>query len=373
MTHDDSSHPLDDAAARLLARFTTSRTIRRLARGLPGELLLTDHEGDIVDPTIDPRIFTTEPADLSRERYAHVSLLMAGDAYLPGCLVVGAALRWHVQSRASLVCLVDDSVSAEARAMLGAVYDRVLIVARLRAHEDSYPSELLSDAYRDVYTKLHIFDAAQLPYERVTFIDADLLPLRCFDHLFTVGAPAAVIESVHPTSQYAYVQHMHGVRHGEPVPPAILEVMSADDIAGGINAGLLVVQPDRARFLDMVERIRRPMADWGPTHRALYEHGIRYGFPEQHFLQIDLQQSWIALDPRFNSMRTDVPHSFGVHWTIGRKPWGNLANPGRSVSQALWSMAWETLRLHEPAICAAVEARGLVSETPAEGVASGAA
>lgn len=371
MAQDDDFHPLDDAAARLLARFTASRTIRRLARGIAGELLLTDHEGDIVDPTIDPRIFTTEPADLARDRYAHVSLLMAGDAYLPGCLVVGAALRWHVQSRASLVCLVDESVSAEARAMLGAVYDRVLVVARLRAHEDSYPSDLLSDAYRDVYTKLHIFDAALLPYERVTFIDADLLPLRCFDHLFTVPAPAAVIESVHPTSQYAYVQHMHGVRHGKPVPPAILEVTSDDDIAGGINAGLLVVRPDRARFLDMVERIRRPMADWGPTHRALYEQGIRYGFPEQHFLQIELQGSWIALDPRFNSMRTDVPHSFGVHWTIGRKPWVNLANSGRSVSQALWSMAWETLRLHEPATCAAVEARGLVGQKPAEAVEPG--
>ncbi len=365
MADADDSHPLDAAAARLLARFTESRAIRLLARGLTGELLLTDHEGDIVDPTIDPRIFTSVPADLDRERYAHVSLLMAGDAYLPGCLVVGAALRWHLQSRASLVCLVDDSVSKEARAMLDAVYDRVLVVSRLRAHEDSYPSDLLSDAYRDVYTKLHIFDAALLPYERVTFIDADLLPLRCFDHLFTVPAPAAVIESVHPTSQYAYVQHMHGVRHGEPVPPAILEVMSNDDIAGGINAGLLVVQPERARFLDMVERIRRPMPDWGPTHRALYEQGIRYGFPEQHFLQIELQRSWIALDPRFNSMRIDIPHSFGVHWTIGRKPWCNLANPGGSVSQVLWAMAWETLRLHEPETCAALETRGMVSKEPA--------
>ena len=222
----DDPHAPNDPAARLLARFTESRIVRRWARGLAGEMLLTDHEGDIVDPDIDPRIFTTVPADLGSERYAHVSLLMAGDGYLPGCLVVAAALRWHVQTRASLVCLVDDSVSAEARAMLAAVYDRVPVVARLRAHESSYPSDLLSDAYRDVYTKLHVFDAELLPYERVTFVDADLLPLRCFDHLFTVPAPAAVIESVHPTSQYAYVQHMHGVRHGEPVPPAILEVES---------------------------------------------------------------------------------------------------------------------------------------------------
>jgi alpha-N-acetylglucosamine transferase len=36
-----------------------------------------------------------------------------------------------------------------------------------------------------MFTKLHIFDPGRFPYERVTFVDADLLPLRCFDHLFT--------------------------------------------------------------------------------------------------------------------------------------------------------------------------------------------
>jgi lipopolysaccharide biosynthesis glycosyltransferase len=259
---------------------------------------------------------------------------------------------------------VDGSVSADARAMLAVVYDRVPVVARVRAHASSYPDDLLSDAWRDVYTKLHVFDADLLPYERITFVDADLLPLRCFDHLFTLAAPAAVIESVHPASQYAYVRHMHGVRHGEPVPPAILEVSSDSDITGGINAGLLVIRPDRARFADMVERIQRPMPEWGPHHRRLHARGIRYGFPEQHFLQVEFQNAWTAVDPHFNSMRMDVPHCFGVHWIIGRKPWHNLANPGRSVSQALWSMAWETLRLHAPETCAALEARGLVSDKP---------
>ena len=266
---------------------------------------------------------------------------------------------------AALVCLVDDSVSPGARDMLGRIYDRVPVVPRLRAHDSGYPSELLSDAYRDMYTKLHIFDAALFPYERVCFVDADLLPIRCFDHLFTLPAPAAVIESVDPTSQYAYVHHMHGVRHGEPVPPAILEVTSDEDVTGGINGGLLVVKPDRARFEDMVARIQRPMPEWGPRHRQLYDRGIRYGFAEQHFLQVEFQDAWTAIDPRFNSMRTDLPHSFGVHWTIGRKPWQNLGNPARSVSLALWSMAWETLRLHHPDICAELEQRGLVRDKPA--------
>jgi alpha-N-acetylglucosamine transferase len=356
--------PFAHAASLLLARFTEQNAIRRLARGFVGELLLADHVGDIVDPMIDPRVFTTVPADLAPERYAFATLLMDGDAYLPGALVVGTALRWHLRTPATLVCLVDDAVSAESRDALARVYDRVPLVPRLRAHESSLPAELLSDAYRYTYTKLHLFDAELFPYRRVCFIDADLLPIRCFDHLFTLPAPSAVIESVDATSQYAYVRHMHDVRHGAPVPPPILEPASADDVTGGINSGLLVLAPDRARFDDMIARIRRPMPEWGPHHRRLYESGIRYGFPDQHFLQVEFQDAWTAIDPRFNSMRTDIPHSFGVHWTIGRKPWQNVRNRTRSASLALWAMAWETLRLHHPDLCARVEQRGLVRDAP---------
>jgi alpha-N-acetylglucosamine transferase len=361
----DQPRVAEGAAARLLARFTEQTAIRRLARGLTGELLLADHDGDIVDPTLDPRIFTTVPAEVSPDRYAFTTLLMGGDAYLPGCLAVAAALRWHLGTRAALVCLVDDTVSAEGREALERVFDRVPVVERLRAHESSFPAELLSDAYRDTYTKLHLFDAQLFPYERVCFIDADLLPIRCFDHLFTLPAPAAVIESVDPTSQFAYVRHMHGVRHGERVPPAILEPTSDDDVTGGINCGLVVIAPDRARFTDMVARVRRPMPEWGVHHRRLYERGIRYGFPDQHFLQVEFQDVWTAIDPRFNSMRTDIPHSFGIHWIIGRKPWENLRNPTRSASLTLWAIAWETLRLHHPDVCARAEERGLVRDKPA--------
>ncbi len=353
-----------DKSDTLLARFTEGTMLRRLARTLAGELFLVDREGDIVDPGLDPRVFTRLPADLGAERYAHVTLLMSGDAYLPGCLVVGTALRHHLRSGAALVCMVDDTVRSGDREMLSHLFDRVIEVPRLVAHETSYPQDLLSEGFRAMYTKLHLFNSDLLPYEKVAYIDADLLPLRFFDHLFTLNAPAAVIENVHPTSQYSYVHHMHGVRHGQPVPPSILSIASASDVRGGINGGLLVVRPDGARFEDMVGRIHRPMHEWGPNHRELYEAGIRYGFAEQHFLQTDLQDAWTAIDPRFNSMRVDVTRSFGIHWIIGRKPWHNFGNPGRTVSQGLWTMTWETLRIHHPEICAEVEERGLVSQKP---------
>ena len=363
MAHSDDSDP-EGPGEKLLAFLTEQTAVRKLARGLTGELLLVDHQGDIVDPRIDPRVFTRDPADLSPERYAYTTLLMRGEGYLPGCLVVAAALRWHVQTRAALVCLVDDAVPAWARTMLELVYDRVPVVSRLQAHESSFPEEMLSDPYRDMYTKLHIFDSDLFPYRQVVFVDADLLPIRRFDHLFTLRSPAAVIESVSHTSQWTWVRHMQDVCHGRPVPPQMLELSSDQDVTGGINGGLLVVQPDRARFGGMVERIQRPMSEWGPRHRAYADQGLHYGFAEQHFLQVELQDIWTAVDPRFNSMRTDLPHSFGVHWTIGRKPWENRGNPGHTMSEALWSMTWETLRLYQPEACAEVERRGLIKDKP---------
>jgi hypothetical protein len=110
-------------------------------------------------------VFTRVPADLAPDRYAHTTLLLGGEGYLPGCLVVGAALRWHVHTAATLVCMVDDSVPPGARNMLGRIYDRVPVIPRLRAHDSGYPRELLSHAYRDMYTKLHL-DATLFPYER---------------------------------------------------------------------------------------------------------------------------------------------------------------------------------------------------------------
>jgi hypothetical protein len=274
-------------------------------------------------------MFTQVPADLAPDRYAHTCLLLGGDAYLPGCLVVAAALRWHVHTGAALVCLIDDSVSQSAREMLGRLYDRVVVVPRLRGHDSSYPHELLSDAYRDMYTS---HPRSGLLCTNSFLRRCDLLPIRCFDHLFTLPAPAAVIESVDPTSQFAYVQHMHGVRHGERVPPAILEVTSDDDVTGGINAGLLVIQPDRARFEDMTARIQRPMPEWGPHHRQLYDLGIRYGFPEQHFLQVEFQNEWTAID--HDSTRCVL--MCRTAWralTIGRKP-AQPAQPGAAGAGA---------------------------------------
>jgi hypothetical protein len=63
-------------------------------------------------------------------RVAWVTLVMKGDSYTPGALVVGHSLR-RSQTRAELVVMVTEDVSAIARAHLALVFDHVIDVRTL--------------------------------------------------------------------------------------------------------------------------------------------------------------------------------------------------------------------------------------------------
>ena len=64
-------------------------------------------------------------------RFAYCVLLMSGDNYMPGCIVVGHSLR-KTNPQADLVCLVTEDVSASARRALKVVFDHVIDVPYLQ-------------------------------------------------------------------------------------------------------------------------------------------------------------------------------------------------------------------------------------------------
>jgi len=88
--HADHAHLLERPATRLLARFTEQAAIRRLARGLAGELLLVDHQGDIVDPALDP---TCSPASPPTSRPNATRTPRSSCAGRPTCLDVSSSER----------------------------------------------------------------------------------------------------------------------------------------------------------------------------------------------------------------------------------------------------------------------------------------
>ncbi|KAJ3041794.1 Glycogenin-2 [Rhizophlyctis rosea] len=115
--------------------------------------------------------------------YAYATLLTS-DSYLPGTLTLGASLKATGTPHAVIVLITPESVSALALQQLHSVFDSVIHVPTVRSSDHSN-LRLLGRRELDItYTKIHVFDPDVVPFERVVFMDSDVLVLRNVDALF---------------------------------------------------------------------------------------------------------------------------------------------------------------------------------------------
>ncbi|KAJ3283213.1 glycogenin glucosyltransferase, partial [Borealophlyctis nickersoniae] len=115
--------------------------------------------------------------------YAFATLLTS-DSYLPGALVLGGSIKATGTAHAVVALVTPESVSALAVQDLHRIFDQVLFVPTVRSN-DVANLGLLGRRELDItYTKIHVFDPDVMPFERVVFMDADVLVLRNVDDLF---------------------------------------------------------------------------------------------------------------------------------------------------------------------------------------------
>uniref|UniRef100_A0A8K9XPM9 glycogenin glucosyltransferase n=1 Tax=Oncorhynchus mykiss TaxID=8022 RepID=A0A8K9XPM9_ONCMY len=107
--------------------------------------------------------------------------LATTDSYCMGALVVGQCLRRHRTTRQTVV-MVSTNVSSQARAALGHVFDRVLVVDVLDSGDQAHLSWLGRPELGVTFTKLHCWTLTQ--YSKCVFLDADTLVLCNVDELF---------------------------------------------------------------------------------------------------------------------------------------------------------------------------------------------
>lgn len=136
------------------------------------------------------------------------------------------------------------------------------------------PSLFKKDWFREVFTKLHIFN--QVTYERVIFLDLDMVvrdpaDLRClFDLLIDYGA----MENSKSWSSGSMILD-HGQRMGKK--------------CGLINAGLIFCKPDRKLFDMLVSDVTSESAEHVP--------GMT---PEQFYLARVMGEHFCHISQRFN-------------------------------------------------------------------------
>lgn len=200
---------------------------------------------------------------------AFVTLVMLGDAYIPGALVLAWSLR-AAGTRAALVVLVSPDVSAAGRGDLARLFDRVVEVPLLRGravHQEwkRYTKAGAAPAGGKLYqwvdaafTKLHVLGLTD--FARVCLLDADMLcvaraggpPADHPDCLWTLPAPAGICSTVADAAA-------NGALHGRRLSLAQVDQSLS---SYGMRGCLYLLRPNRAH-LDLLRRVLAAHGGYG--------------------------------------------------------------------------------------------------------------
>jgi glycogenin glucosyltransferase len=235
---------------------------------------------------------------------------MRGDAYLPGALVLGYALK--MQSKINSVCLVTNDISEKAKYALKIFYDAVLPINELRF------SKTVSGGRSDRKILPTRFQALRLcEYDKIILLDADVLPLYDYDSLFNLNTPAGILmenkKSCYSKTSATEKWSWHNLYeplcpHGKKIPREITDRIKNDPLNMGVNSGLWVLTPSEN--------------DYEILHNALNTQTNILPWPEMQLATMLWSGRWTNVDIRFCSIggypRIEI--LWGIHYA-GLKPW----------------------------------------------------
>ena len=315
-----------------------------------------------------------------RSHHAYVTFLMLNDSYLPGVLLLAHGLR-RQKTQADLICMVTEEISRPARQALAHLYDEVIEVEKIyvphaRAQKRPYLPY--------VFTRLHALRLGAdgdlgHRYDKIVLLDADLLPLRHYDHLFTLPAPAGSINErktnvmawgddgnfiIPPSVAQDGTWHWHQIYadcpHGQPIPREITDRVASDPDNMGVISSLLVLQPSLAEFNAIMADIQTPTVQ--PLVRDAFD------WPEMQYLTLRYSGRWTNVDLRFHSLNgyPTLDVLYGIHYT-GFKPWqfrreGSMERYGRRDDFQLWFRLYREMIQQQPLLQGNRKLRALLQQ-----------
>lgn len=277
-------------------------------------------------------------------RRAFVTFLMSNDSYLPGCLMAAYGLQ-RQGSTSRRVCVVTPEITGRARSALAVLYDQIVEVDPVGppgpAEQAVRGEEPRTGSARDMSASLTRFTSLRLgpdgdlgcAYEKVVVLDADLLPVRDFEDLLALPAPAGIINErrehmasidekgqlVAPPTGDGDTWVWHEIYadicpHGAAIPAEITDRVATDPSNFGVNGSLVMVAPSMAEY----ERF----LDWAA--RPEINHLIRHDWPwtDQQAATLYWSGQWTSIDVSYSTLYgyPSLAQARGLHFA-GVKPW----------------------------------------------------
>ena len=265
---------------------------------------------------------------------AYVTFLILNDTFLPGALLQAHALGSQ-DPNADRICLITQEITKEARRSLELLFHFVVTVSPL------YVSHIPTKRRQDLPWLLTKLNALRLgsdgdlgfSYTKIVLLDADILPLKHYQHLFLVDSPAGTInekkdnfidtdgrgrhrmpEFVNIRGQWRWHTVYRDVGHGYEIPRGITDRVKKDHSNMGVNTALMVLEPSIAEYARILEDLSNP--------EIAFLMDSFFKWPDMQYLTMRWSGQWRSIDARFSALNgyPDLRLVWGSHFA-GFKPW----------------------------------------------------
>jgi hypothetical protein len=280
----------------------------------------------------------------NKPKFAYVCLVMKGPRYVPGAIVTAASiLKARIMSsgevQPDLVCMVTSDVPVTDVVRLNKVFTHVVTVEYLRFKTLPLRNKKIMEIYggwRDIaYTKMQCLS---LPYDKIVFLDADLIVVKNMDSLFDAPTPAATFSL--PCSQ-EFKKHRgikspyKDLKHLARVPPS--------QIAKGYDKFLcistsMVLSPSKAdlkEYIEMMEKkqpffVGRCINGSDETSMTWFYDRVKQ-VPMYHIHQAFNSipwkaHEWLPKSGKFSKQYVQHYVSKDKPWEMDRDTWPDLAD-----------------------------------------------
>ncbi|KAK8861262.1 hypothetical protein IAR55_002081 [Kwoniella newhampshirensis] len=266
-------------------------------------------------------------------KYAYATLVTS-TSYLPGAILLAHSLHQHSPHPLLLLYTPKSIPEAIITALLTEVKRSNIILTPVDALLPKFdtPQTLIAERFADTWTKLRVFELYDLGYEKICFLDADMLVFRDPGRLFELPlsedgllANGACVCNLDDDSWAPKEWKKENcIFTGEQHPDCLENPRSVESTDGRqetyrlLNSGMFVFRPSERQWSTMLG-----VFNDNPDRLKTYQ------FPDQDFLADFYDGKWTNVGWRYNAIKTmrywhpDMwrDHEVVVLHYIVDKPW----------------------------------------------------
>lgn len=265
-------------------------------------------------------------------KYAYVTFIIRNDSYLPGALVFAYALRMQ-ETKHDLLCIVSDNISASAIRQLRVLYDDVIVMPEVYVAHDRRQERQDRPFLFSRFNAFRLGADGDLGknYEKIIIADCDLLPIKDYDTLFELDAPAGIINekkeycmtyedgvyivpvSVYEKGEWVWHDVYRDFPHGHKIPKKVTDRVLKDPNNMGVNTSLMLFKPSMALYDSIMADLEDP---------EIQKTIAGYNWPEMQYITQKMSGHWTNIDLRYSSFNgyPIIDVLYGIHFA-GMKPW----------------------------------------------------